>query len=189
MEDFMWNGQYIPHFTLIGATTEIGEIIKNRKPFYDRFKIIIELEDYTTQNMLQIIKKYVIESYKNEPLRIKALKLIAENSRLTPRKSIRLADYLYYSGKSIIQVFQDNQIIDKGYTTKDLKVLEYLQKSGKAVGLDTLSLYLDIPQVTYNYDIEPYLVKTGLIQRTAKGRIITQCGINELNNLKLKMGI
>ena len=189
MEDFMWNGKSVPEFTLIGATTEIGEIIKNRKPFYDRFKIIIELEDYTDDDMYNIIKKYVKKTFEEERLQTKALKIIAGNSRTTPRKAFRLADYLYYSGKKIKKVLADNQIIDKGYTEKDLRVLEYLHKNGKPVGLDTISLYLGVPVVTYNYEIEPYLVKSGLLMRTSRGRTITQDGIIEMKSLQQKKGV
>lgn len=189
MEDFTWNGKAVPEFTLIGATTEIGEILKTRKPFYERFKIIIELEDYSNDNMYSIIKKYVAKTYKGERLQTKALKIISENSRVTPRKAIRLADYLYYSGKKIKKVLADNQIIDKGYTEKDLRVLEYLHKNGKPVGLDTISLYLGVPVVTYNYEIEPYLVKSGLLMRTSRGRTITQDGIIEMKSLQQKKGV
>jgi len=188
MEDFTWNGTAVPEFTLIGATTEIGEIIKNRKPFYDRFKIIIELEDYTNDDMYKIIKKYISNTFQTEPVKNKALKIISENSRVTPRKAIRLADYLYYSGKKIAKVLEDNQIIDKGFTAKDLKVLEYLHKVGKPVGLDSLSLYLDVPRVTYNYEIEPYLIKTGVISRTSRGRDITSDGIIEMKRLQQAIG-
>jgi len=189
MEDFMWNGSPIIPFTLIGATTEIGEIIKTRKPFYDRHKIIIELEDYTEEDMYKIIDKYIDRTYPDE-LKVEArLYCIAENSRFTPRKAIRLADYLYYSDGTMANVLKNNNIIEKGYTTKDLKVLDYLNKIGKPIGIDCLALYLDIPTVTFNYEVEPYLIKTGCISRTARGRIITSVGINVLKSLKKAKGV
>lgn len=187
MEDFTWNGVAVPQFTLIGATTEIGEIIKTRRPFYDRFKIIIELEDYTNDDMYKLLSKYVDKTFSEETKKITAMKIISKNSRLTPRKAIRLTDYLYYSGKAVTKVLIDNGIIDKGFTDKDLKVLAYLNEINKPIGIDSLSLYLDVPAVTYNYEIEPYLVKTGCIVRTSKGRTITKQGIEELKNLQNKI--
>lgn len=184
MEDFMWNGQPVTPFTLIGATTEIGEIIKTRRPFYDRHKIIIELEDYTTDDMYKIIDKYIDKTYPDEPKAKAKLLTIAENSRYTPRKSIRLADYLYYSDLTMDEVLRNNNIIEKGYMVKDLKVLDYLKKVGHPVGVDCLALYLDVPTVTYNYEVEPYLIKMGAISRTPRGRTITEKGKKILENLK-----
>jgi len=176
MEDFTYGGQSVPPLTLIGATTEVGEIIKNRKPFYDRFKIIIELEPYTTQDMFEIIKRYTYKTYSNNNINENNLKVIAQNARNTPRHAIRLTDYLYYSEESIDNVLSNNNIIADGYTNKDFKLLEYLYNNKKPVGIDTISLYLNTSQENYNYDIEPYLIQQGVITRTARGRIISQIG-------------
>jgi holliday junction DNA helicase RuvB len=184
MEDFMWNGVMVKPFTLIGATTEIGEIIKTRRPFYERFKLVIELEDYTINDIHKIISKYADKTYPDEPKIDTDLMLLAENSRLTPRRGIKLSDYLFYSGFSVIKVLEDNDIIDKGYTYKDLKTLKYLKKVNKPVGMDCLSLYLDIPIISYNYEIEPYLIKTECINRTARGRMVSPTGIKLITHLE-----
>jgi len=188
MEDFMWNGSPVTPFTLIGATTEIGEIIKNRRPFYERHKIIIELEDYSTDDMYRIIDKYIDKTYPDDPKDEDKLLCIAENSRCTPRKAIRLSDYLYYSDLPMKSVLFNNNIIENGFMDKDLKILDYLHKIKHPVGVDCLALYLDVPIITYNYEVEPYLIKTGVISRTPRGRVITKCEINVMKSLKKAKG-
>jgi holliday junction DNA helicase RuvB len=184
MEDFMWNGSLVEPFTLIGATTEIGEIIKTRRPFYERFKVIIELEDYTVDDIYQIINKYVNKTYPDETKVEADLRLMSKNSRVTPRRGIKLSDYLFYSGLPATTVLEDNDIIDNGYTYKDLKTLQYLRKINKPIGIDCLALYLDIPIISYNYEIEPYLIKTECINRTSRGRVIAPVGLKLITHLE-----
>ena len=58
MEDFKYNGVPMPQFTLIGATTELGELIRTRKPFVDRFKIPVELADYALDELAALTRQY-----------------------------------------------------------------------------------------------------------------------------------
>lgn len=189
MEDFEWNGQKVPEFTLIGATTEIGEIIKNRKPFFERFGIIIELQDYSIDDMFTLLYKYSEKSFnKYQNLQVsdykEDIKTISENCRSTPRKGIRLINYMFYSQQKVVEVLKDNKIISGGFTEKDLQVLKYLHKINKPIGVDTLSLYLNIPKTSYSYEIEPYLIKTGCLIRSSRGRIITQKGVKKMKKLE-----
>jgi Holliday junction resolvasome RuvABC ATP-dependent DNA helicase subunit len=64
MEDFKYNGKDITPFTLIGATTEYGELLRSRRPFVDRFKVNIELEPYTSDIIEELTKNY---AKKNHP--------------------------------------------------------------------------------------------------------------------------
>jgi len=175
MESFSLNGQSIPPFTLIGATTELGEIIKDRKPFYDRFKIILELEDYTQGELTKIGTQFQEHSFPQEPLTSEIMEQIAINSRLTPRAVIRLTEATVYFKGDLATVLQNFNILYNGYTDKDLLILQYLSKTN-VVGLQGIASYLDTSVDNYLYEIEPYLIKTELIIRTPRGRAISDKG-------------
>jgi Holliday junction DNA helicase RuvB len=178
MEDFMFNGQPVPPFTLVGATTELGEILKKRKPFYDRFKIVIELEDYTDQELVTIAKQYRSRVFSTDKEIDDTIYLsLAQNCRATPRHLIRLLEATIYFHLDIKTVFKNFNIITGGFTTKDLHILKYVVQNEKGVGLQGLASYLDTSVANYLYEIEPYLLKSGLILRTPRGRKITQRGI------------
>ena len=175
MEDFKYNGLPIKPFTFIGATTELGELLKNRKPFVDRFKIIIELEDYNTKDLMVMAKQYKGAMFASEWVEESDYELISKNSRLTPRTCIRLTEATIYL-KDVKQVLNNFDVIKDGYTHKDLKVLRYVSFNEKGVGLQGLVAYLDTSDKNYIYNIEPFLLKNGLIIRTPRGRKITEAG-------------
>ena len=184
MEDFKFNGKPVPAFTLIGATTELGEILKKRKPFYDRFKIILELEDYSTDNLITIAKQYRRVVFANDKeLDDNTYLQLAQNCRGTPRHLIRLLEATVYFNSNITTVFKNFNILQDGFTTKDLLILKYIVQNEKGVGLQGLASYLDTSIANYLYEIEPYLLKSGLILRTPRGRKITQKGVDFINLL------
>lgn len=185
MESFEFEGTPISPFTLIGATTEIGEIIKNRKPFYDRFKLPLELEDYTIGNLITITKQYKKGLFEDDEITNENYRIIAENCRNTPRIAIRLVESTVYYNNNIKEVLKNFGIIHKGYNQKDLKLLDYLSKNN-IVGLQGIASFLDTSKENYLYEIEPYLIKTGIIIRTPKGRGISEYGKTILVQLKEK---
>jgi len=183
MEDFNYNGMPIKPFTLIGATTEVGEIIRNRRPFYDRFKIIIELEDYTEEDLIQIAKQYQ-ERVFNENLEEDIYITLAKNCRGTPRTLIRLLEATNYFDKNTEEVLESFGIIKDGFTYKDLKILKYIAQNEKGIGLQGLISYLDTSRYNYLYEIEPYLLKNNCIVRTPRGRKITERGLEIIKMLE-----
>jgi len=177
MERFKVDGKPVKKFTLIGATTELGEIIKDMKPFYDRFKIPIELEDYNEQELSMIGKQYQEKTFElHEHLNSKKLFKIARNSRGTPRNLIKLLEATIYFGGKLDVVLDCFNIIKDGFTKRDLKVLRYIEKNDKGVGLQALSCYLGISTTNFQFEIEPYLLSSDLILRTPRGRKITPEG-------------
>ena len=178
MEDFTYNGKSIMPFTLIGATTELGEIIKTRKPFYDRFKIIIGLDDYSVDDLIKIIKQYNYSMFENDKIHDKIHRKIAKNSRNTPRTALRLLETTIYFNGDIDEVLKSFNIIKNGFTVTDLQLLNYIKQSPTAVGLQGIASYLGTSEANYIFSIEPYLLKSGLIVRTPRGRQITEAGKN-----------
>lgn len=184
MEDFILDDQHISEFTLIGATTEVGELLKNRRPFYDRFKIKIELEDYNDSELRQIIKLYQQKNYPEDKLKSYDYTKLSKNCRLTPRKGISLYESTIFLNKDIQKALHAHNIIYNGFTNRDLETLEYIESYPRGVGLETITSYLNTSRENFIYDIEPYLLKNKLIIKTSRGRIITTKGIETLKILK-----
>ena len=183
MEDFKYNGEPIEPFTLIGATTEYGELLRSRRPFVDRFKLNIELEPYNNASLERLIRLYRKSHYVRKQVTDEAYKEIACNSRLVPRMAIRLLDNTICFDGNYKKVFSNYNIVKDGYTTKDIKTLAYLSKN-KTCGIDSISSYLNIPRQSFLYEVEPYLLQTGLIVRKGTGRSITSEGIMFLSSVQ-----
>jgi Holliday junction DNA helicase RuvB len=178
----------LPPFTLIGATTRVGMLTA---PLRDRFGLINRMEYYTNeelstiiQNSADILNVEINEFAKNE---------IAKRSRGTPR----LANKLLKQVRNFAQVKYDNKItedvvnnvlnfvgIDEyGLDDNDLKYLNAIQVlgSGKGVGLTTLASAISEDAGTIEDVYEPYLLSLGLINKTPKGRVLTDKARQHLN--------
>ena len=178
------NDKFIRPFTFIGATTEKGALINKWKPFIDRMKIHITLENYNLEEMKAIIKQYKDKIFPDIQISEENYTILAKNSRLTPRKANRLIESFVYIG-SIGKTLEVYDIIDKesGLTKTDLKILNYLNDNDK-VGMQGLCSYLDTSQANYMFQYEPYLIQMGLILRTPRGRSISEKGENLLKEIK-----
>lgn len=190
MEDFKYENKFINPFTLVGATTELGEIIKDKKPFLDRFKLLLELENYSIEDLKKIAEKYILNTYGEEFLNKEILEEIARNSRNVPRNVIRLCEnsvmFNASSEKDMREVLTNFNIIKNGFTVKDLQVLRILN-STQVLGAQGLASTLGITFSNYLYFIEPYLLGNGLIARTPKGRMITDKGKKILKELEKEL--
>ena len=176
----------IPKFTLVGATTRVGLI---SKPLRDRFGIPLKLEFYTI-NELKIILRNISSKLdmSNDDI---SLEYIAKRSRSTPRVAIRL---LYRVRDFAIT--QNNGIIDKAITTialnsleidimgldlDDLRYLKFIaQNNKKAIGIETIAAALSERKNNIEETIEPYLIKIGFVQKTNKGRELTDLAYDYL---------
>jgi len=186
MEDFQFKGQNLPYFTLVGATTELGEILKNRKPFVYRFKQHLELEKYNIQDLIKIVRQYKEHAFPNEIIREEIYEIIARNARNNPRTLISLLEATIYFNGDIGAVLETCNIIKDGFTRTDIKLLVYLAYNPKGVGLESITGYLDTSAINYKYEIEPYLLQEGMILKTGRGRIISDQGILFLQRLGVK---
>lgn len=178
----------LPPFTLIGATTQAGELLK---PFINRFSIL-ELVDYTDD------EKEVIVRSKFEKLGYEitddAVTTIAKRSRGVPRtienfaKGIRdLAinnDVNTVDISLVTEYFDMNNIDELGLLKNDLKLLEVLSSADSPIGIVTLESKLGIQREDLEFRYEPYLIKLGLIEKTDRGRIITKSGREYLNKIQ-----
>jgi len=170
----------LPHFTLVGATTRAGLLTA---PLRDRFGVIHHLEYYTAEEL----KTIVLRSANVIGVKIDedGAMAIARRSRGTPR----LANRLLKRTRDIAQVMYDGEItkevaskaldfldVDRmGLDNLDRLILTTMidKFSGGPVGLDTLAAAIGEDAGTIEDVYEPYLIKNGLINRTPKGRVVT----------------
>lgn len=177
----------LPHFTLVGATTRAGLLTA---PLRDRFGVIHHLEFYTEEELTTI----VLRSARMLGVEIEpegALEL-ARRSRGTPR----LANRLLKRVRDYAQVKHDG-VITREIASRALDLLEVdkcgldavdrmiltvmIQKfSGGPVGLDTLAAAIGEDGGTIEDVYEPYLIKNGFINRTPKGRVVTEQAYHHL---------
>ena len=171
----------LPPFTLIGATTQAGELLK---PFINRFTIL-ELVDYTEEEKEVIVRsKFAKLNYEITP---DAVKDIAKRSRGVPRtietyakgiKDIALTQDAKLITKNLTeQYFTMYDIDEYGLNKNDRLVLQVLADASKPLALITLESKTGIQKEDLAYRYEPYLIKLGFIDKTERGRVITQKGL------------
>ena len=173
----------LPKFTLIGATTRIGLLTA---PLRDRFGMLHRLEPYSIEELKQILFRSakvldigIVEEGAAE---------IARRSRGTPRianrllKRVRDFAQVKYQGEITTEVARyalDLLEVDKvGLDLIDRKMLlAMIEKfSGRPVGVDTLAASIGEESETLEDVYEPYLLQLGYLQRTPRGRIVTERG-------------
>ncbi|AEE22342.1 Holliday junction branch migration DNA helicase RuvB [Paraglaciecola chathamensis] len=171
----------LPPFTLIGATTRAGSLTS---PLRDRFGIVQRLEFYNIKDLTQIVKRSA-EFLALDLAEDGAIE-IAKRSRGTPRISNRLLrrvrDYaeIKSDGKISSQVASaalDMLDVDKeGFDYMDRKLLTTIIEKfmGGPVGLDNLAAAIGEERDTIEDVIEPFLIQQGFLQRTPRGRIVSQ---------------
>ena len=171
----------LPPFTLVGATTRAGSI---SAPLRDRFGITSKLNYYTEDELAQIVRRTsrVFNTKTDE----KAVLEIAKRSRGTPR----IANRLFRRVRDFAQVRNDGEVdleIAKAALEK-LKVdslglddvdIRYLMGiierfKGGPVGVDAIASAIGEETVTLEDVYEPYLLQIGFINRTTRGRVVTE---------------
>lgn len=169
---------HLNKFTLIGATTNPGMLTR---PFQDRFHIKLNLELYNEETMVTILKnmapKFGVIIDDND-----ILLNIAKRCRGTPRIAVgfmrRIRDEITISDKKKVdiedlnRVFKRLKIQENGLNEQDKKYLAILESKKAAVGLKTIASVLGEDERTVEENIEPYLLRMNLIEKTNKGRIL-----------------
>lgn len=171
----------VPKFTLIGATTKLGNL---PNPFEERFGIIIPITEYSNHEILLILK-YNCTIFKIK-IDLEILKKIASYSKGIPRiaKRIlsRVLDYKTILDGDILEIFKKIGLHPLGLNQIDIEYLKLLCTNRKT-GLKTISQILYMDEKTILEKIEPYLIKKNLILKTSNGRIITEEGIDYINRI------
>ncbi len=177
----------LPPFTLVGATTRSG-LLTN--PLRDRFGIPLRLEFYTTEELTLIVKRTA--GLLDMPMTEEGCVEVARRSRGTPRIAGRLTrrvrDFAHaFESKEINETVADQALqkldVDKqGLDSMDRRYLSCIAENygGGPVGVETLSAALSDERDVIEDVIEPYLLQQGLVQRTPRGRVISEKGFKYL---------
>lgn len=177
----------LPKFTLVGATTRAGLL---SAPLRDRFGVIQHLEFYSVEELKLIIQHSarILQVQIEEEGAIE----LARRSRGTPRlanrilKRVRDFAQVKYDGiitKEVANTALDLLDVDKlGLDQTDRLILMTMIEKfrGGPVGLDTLAAAIGEDSGTVEDVYEPYLIKNGLIDRTPRGRMVTELAYHHL---------
>lgn len=178
----------LPKFTLIGATTKIGLI---SSPLRDRFGVIFRLDFYTQEDIEDILARSC--KILNIKLDKDAIREIASRSRGTARIANRLlrrvrdyADVYKVSNinKDLVLKSLSAQNIDKmGLDDLDTKILKIIVEkfNGGPVGVSTIAESISEDVDTIVDVCEPFLIQSGLIKKTSRGRVATKLAFDYLN--------
>ncbi len=180
-------------FTLIGATTRAGLLAS---PLRDRFGVMCTLDFYRTEELKQIVLRSagIIDIEIDD----KGAEEIASRSRGTPRIANRLLrrvrDFAVVKGRGVIdKETADDALImleidNTGLDRLDRKILNTIIDfyKGGPVGLDTLAASIGEERSTIEDVYEPYLLQIGFLNRTPRGRIVTEKGFKHVQKGKAK---
>jgi len=180
----------LPPFTLVGATTRAGLL---SSPLRDRFGVISRLEFYSSEELATIVSRSAeilgIETEKEGALEI------ARRSRGTPRIANRLLrrvrDFAEVIGNGVItREIADSaltrlEVDGRGFDHMDRRILLTIMDkfSGGPVGLETLAAIVGEEKDTIEDVIEPFLLQQGYINRTPRGRMVTQLAYKHFDRL------
>jgi Holliday junction DNA helicase RuvB len=160
----------LPRFTLVGATTRSGLMTT---PLRDRFGIQMRMQFYTPQELVAILNR---QAHKLDmPLTSDGALEIARRSRGTPRVAGRLLRRVRdIADEALGRLEVDSQGLD----SMDRRYLSCLATSygGGPVGVETLAAVLSEQRDMLEEVIEPYLLQTGLLIRTPRGRCLSPAG-------------
>ncbi len=170
----------LPHFTIIGATTRIGLL---SAPLRDRFGVVSRLHFYEPRELQIIIEKAAEKLH--IPLAPALAFELGVRARGTPRIALKLLkrarDVAIVKGRGVIdenvlqQAFVMLEIDERGLDNSDRRLLSAIidKFEGGPVGIDTLAATLSEDIGTIEDVIEPYLLQSGFLKRTSRGRLAT----------------
>jgi len=189
----------LPKFTLVGATTKAGRISKALR---DRFGFACRLEFYDIDELSLIVAR--TSQLLGVQVSAPAVKVIASRARGTPRIANRLVrlvrDFTQFQGITAIdeafaiQALESYQVDMFGLDNTDRRFLEILINNyeGGPVGIDTIAVTLGEDNETLEDVYEPFLIQSGFIQRTPRGRVATaraykHLGLTPTQNQQLRL--
>lgn len=181
----------LPHFTIIGATTKISLL---SAPLRERFGMTYHLDFYEPDDIEKIINRSA--KILRVALDKESIREIAQRSRRTPRVANRLLkrvrDYCEVKGDGRVNnefcqaAFNLLEIDNLGLDWIDRKILEIIieKYNGGPVGLNTIAAATSEEMATIEEVYEPYLMQLGFLDRSPRGRIVTDIAYRHLGKKK-----
>jgi len=170
----------LPPFTLVGATTRSGLLTT---PLRERFGIPLRLEFYDVKDLVRIVRRGA--GVLGLKVTDDGAKEIAARSRGTPRVAVRLLrrvrDFAGVAGVAAVDAKIADEALGRlevdriGLDSMDRRYLSSIAENyaGGPVGVDTLAAALSEQRDAIEEVIEPFLLQSGLLQRTPRGRMLT----------------
>jgi Holliday junction DNA helicase RuvB len=177
----------IEPFTLIGATTRAGMITP---PMRSRFGIVARLDFYSPDDLYSIVRRSA--GLLGARIDDEGTAEIAGRSRGTPRIANRLLrrvrDFAQIKGDGTIDLKMSRyalemlEVDERGLNEMDRRILSSIIEkfSGGPVGIGSLAVSVSEESATIEDVYEPFLIQEGLLQRTQRGRIVTEAGYRHL---------
>lgn len=177
----------LPKFTLIGATTRAGQL---SAPLRDRFGVVLRLEMYNNSELASIIKRsasILKAKYEDD-----GILEIASRSRGTPRIANRLLkrvrDFALVMNDGKITYDAAKEALDRlgidalGLDWNDRRILDTIIRlyGGGPIGLETLAAAIGEEAITIEDVYEPFLMQIGFLNRTPRGRCVTEAAYNHM---------
>jgi Holliday junction DNA helicase RuvB len=171
----------LPKFTLIGATTRLGLLTG---PLRDRFGIPLKLNFYDTVQLEKVVTRAA--ALLNVSVAVDGVHEIARRARGTPRIAVRLLkrvrDFAHAAGEDTVNAKQADVTLKRlevdslGLDASDRRYLSFIAEhyQGGPVGVETIAAALSEGRDAIEETIEPFLMQCGFIQRTPRGRVLTQ---------------
>lgn len=181
----------LPRFTLVGATTRFGML---SGPFRDRFGLVHRVSYYEIERLAHIIQKAA--SKLGLALSTDASEEIARRARGTPRIALKLLkrvrDFAQIKldgtvdGKTVHHALDLLSVDHMGLDESDRRFLQLIieKHNGGPIGIETIAATLSEDVGTIEEVYEPYLMQIGFVQRTPRGRVITQKAYTHLQKTR-----
>ena len=171
----------IPPFTLIGATTKAGSV---SSPLRSRFGFIPRFEFYTHNELASIIKRSasILDVKINEDAALDLARCCRGTPRVANRVLRRMRDFAQVEGSNVItsKIVKEGlcrlEIDEIGLEKYDREILLSIIQNfgGGPVGAETLAISIGESMDTLEDYYEPYLIQCGFLQRTPRGRMVTE---------------
>ena len=177
----------LPPFTLVGATTRAGDLTG---PLRDRFGIINKLNYYTEDELKRIAMRTskVLGVNIDEDAALELARRSRGTPRITNRLFRRVRDFALVMGDGDIDLEITKLALDRlkvdslGLDNTDYNLLKSIIEKfdGGPVGIEAIASSIGEEQTTIEDVYEPYLLQTGLLKRTNRGRIVTKKAYDHL---------
>jgi Holliday junction DNA helicase RuvB len=176
MQDFIFEGNKLPKFTMMGGTTNAGDL---KKPLRDRFKYVFRLEPYDDASLEKIIKssgalsdeaakEIVTRSFGVPRIAKNYLAMCADQTIVNKREKVTVTD--------VKQVMERFGIDKEGLNKTERDILVLLYSVGSPIGLEALSIMLNVEIIDLKEIHERALMQKKFLIRTRRGRTLTELG-------------
>ena len=177
----------IPPFALIAATTNPGMLAK---PLLDRFRIKLRIREYTMEELHELVE--LKSSKLGVEIDEESIVLIAQRCRFNPREAENIlrtsSDFMAVLAEDSITIEVAREAIlamgidSKGLNEDDRKVLHTIGEifDGGPIGVESVSLSSNVDKDTITDIVEPLLLRHGMLERTVRGRKITENGLEHM---------